>query len=572
MVATKTADRASTKELLRTAILKRAYVRGTDEPITLSESAAIRRDTWMFDFHRLLTDPTFLSGVATLFWEDHKSAYPFQVGGIEAAAVPILTSIGQHLVREAKKEDATTFFIRKSRKREGLMRMVEGIVMPGRPIILVDDILDTGKTCVRQLEVLRELGFAVRELWVLVQMRDDESYDFLRQRGIIIRHVFTLADFPELDIAPPLPHTLPRNNNYRAVWKWQDNKPNMSHILPKSNPCLDDRHVYMGTDGGAMVAIDQRTGKESWRYTIGVHTKGKAIFSSPVLTEDTVIFGGYDGNVYALNKENGKRRWVYSDADWIGSSPTIASDLGMVFVGLEFCLFNRRGGIAALDLKTGRRMWWYEMPAYTHASPTYLATPREVAIGSNDGVLYIFDAKTGSLRGQFTSGAPTVEELASGFTPYDIKEGVAYDGKRDYLIFGNKAGMVFVLDRKTAKERARFETGNAIFSTPLVYEGCAYVSSLDKHLYCYDLKSLSEKWRLHLGARVFSSPTVIQGSIVVGANTGRMTEINPRDGTEIAYVTVPERITNTPVYNPQSGHVFLPTAANELYCLERIHE
>jgi eukaryotic-like serine/threonine-protein kinase len=209
------------------------------------------------------------------------------------------------------------------------------------------------------------------------------------------------------------------------------------------------------------------------------------------------------------------------------------------------------------------------MPLFTHSSPLYIKKTRQVIIGSNDGTAYLFNAKTGKLVWQFATGEYSDEELRRGFSEHDIKESFAYDDKRDFIIFGNIGGNIYILDRKTGKEIFTYKADFGFYSTPLIYDNKLYMSSVDKHLYCIDLDKLELKWRWYGGARIFASPVEIEGSIYIGANTGRLTELDPETGKEISFITVPERITNKIVYNPKTKRFFLPTFANEIYCLEK---
>jgi len=82
----------------------------------------------------------------------------------------------------------------------------------------------------------------------------------------------------------------------------------------------------------------------------------KLIFSSPCLVENKYIcFGAYDGNLYLLDKETSKRKWVFMEADWIGSSPCHAKDLDLIFVGMEYGLWKKQGGVTAIYADTGEK-------------------------------------------------------------------------------------------------------------------------------------------------------------------------------------------------------------------------
>lgn len=564
-----TAARARVKD----AIIKEVYVRGEDEPIGDSATGAPRRSGWLFDFRRALMRPAFMHDVSTLFWEEYAQRYPFQVGGLEIAAVPLVTGIAQHLYQQGA-EDMTSFFIRKSRKKSGLMRMIEGTLMPGRPVILVDDIINSGSSFIRQIEVLEQLGYKVSEVWTILRFRDESYYTYFHTRGITLKTLFELNDFAQpLHVAnlTPTP-TPPRAHPYKGIWKFASDSPNHLYVVAKSDPAIDNERLYVGSDGGYFYALHLNDGTVAWTHRVGFSSKGKSIFSSPLLTSDLVIFGAYDGNVYALDKKTGKRRWVFFDADHVGSSPAIAPELGLVFVGLEFGLIKKRGGIAAIDVRTGKRAWADTHPAFTHATPYYIARHRQVVIGSNDGVVRLYAAKTGELVWSCPLGIADEDELRAGFSRFDIKDSFVYDEKRDLLICGTMDGSLCAIDRKTGKERFRFKARFGIYSSPALYRNTVIFNSLDKNTYCIDLDTFSEKWRAPAGARIFSAPLIIGDRVYVGANTGRLSELSAETGAVLSFITLTERITNKPAYDPRTERLYIPTYANEIYCFERTHE
>jgi outer membrane protein assembly factor BamB len=297
--------------------------------------------------------------------------------------------------------------------------------------------------------------------------------------------------------------------------------------------------------------------------------------------------------VYALDTATGRRRWVNFEADWVGSSPCIAPELGLLFIGTEFGLLKKRGGIMALDIQTGTKVWSVEMPAYTHSSPLYipgtLLSPASVLIGSNDGVARLFNAKKGTLMWEFATGTPSEQEIRAGFSAYDIKDSFAYSPTLNAVYFGNHTGDFFALNKKTGEKMWQAKAEFAFWSRPTLLDTLApknlghtfaervIASSLDKHVYCWDAATGKELWKWHAGARVFCAPTMWDepqkdGSsitrVLVGANTGRLTALDPETGKEVWFITVPERIVNAPVYNPKTQSLFVPTFANELYKFE----
>src|SRR3989344_657555 len=556
-------DLKKSRERLEKKIEAEAFVRASDAHI-VSPKGELRESGWLFDLRNILLRHDVMQDVAALFWQTLRERGRIQIGCIETAGALLAAAL-----IAAGPKGTTGFFIRKGRKKDGLMKTIEGTLSTEK-IVLVDDLMNSGKSLVRQVEVLEAQGHRVDAIWILVRFRDEEYYAYFKDKNIPIISLFTLDDFTATLGTKNLvvgEKKMP-TRSFTMLWKFESGKPAFFHVVPKSDPAIDEENVYMGSDDGVMWGLRQEDGSVAWSYRVGFHPEGKGIFSSPAVHDGVVYFVAYDGNVYALDAKTGNRKWISYEADWVGSSPAIAEDLGLLFVGLEFGLWRKRGGIVALDLKTGKKKWGYSMPLYTHSSPLYIPMHRQVVIGSNDGSAYLFDAQSGTLVWKFDTMVPG-EKSDAGFGKNDIKESFAYFEQHDVLVFGTIAGRVYFIDRTRGTERAVFSAGAGFYSTPLIVGDTAYIGSLDKYVYALDIKSGKEKWRWYGGARIFASPALIEGSIFIGANTGRCTELDPRTGEERSYLAMSERITNRVVYNPRTKRFFIPTHANEIYCVER---
>ena len=512
-------------------------------------------DAWIFDFRRVLLRGGVLDVIAELFWEKCKDKMPFQVGGVEVASIPLIAA----LVLKANEKGAPIngFFIRKSRKKTGLLRMIEG-ELNDEKIILIDDLINTGGSLVRQVEILNKLDKKVILVLTVLRFRNMEYYKYFHDMGIEVQSLFTLDDFANSlrvkNLVNKKDEPVPRP--FKAQWQFKSENPNYFYVVPKSAPIGDGKKVYFGADNGNFWAINQLDGSVSWKHRVLFGSQGKRIFSSPVIYEGLIYFGAYDGNFYALNKETGERKWVFMEADWIGSSPAIASDLGLIFVGLEFGLWKRRGGIVALDLESGQKKWECTMLGLTHSSPAYSEKHRTVVCGSNDFSVHGFDAQGGNPIWNYQTGG-------------EVKASFAFDEGRGLVAFGSFDKHIYVLNVKTGELVYKIETNEAIYSTPLIWENRLYVASLDKNLYTIDLNTGKILWKFATNGRIFASPEAIVGKIYIGSNDGRLYEIDPETGKNTAFFQATERITNKIAYNKETGRIFLPTFANEIYCLSK---
>jgi outer membrane protein assembly factor BamB/orotate phosphoribosyltransferase len=537
-------------EDLHEAIRSHAFVRSNEtDPIVGSETTG-RYDEWIFDFRALMLQAKWLDRYAEIFWELFEDRYPFQVGGMESASISLISAIVMKGHERGKRVNG--FFIRKSRKRQGLMRQVEG-VLTDEPVILVDDLINSGGTFDKQIQILRELNKKVSDVFVLLAFRDLASYGSLENDRVRLTALFTLEDFdlPLMQDAVGMPQ-----DPFDIIWHFKAPHPSYHLVVQKSAPVIDDKRVYIGCDDGIFRALEQKTGRVIWEFSVGSHPRGKGILSSPKLWKGVLYFGAYDGSVYALEAATGKKVWTYDDADWIGSSPDIAPDLGLVFIGLEFGLFKKRGGIVALDMQTGTRKWTTYHSELTHGSPLYIKEESLVIIGSNDGVLYAYDAQGGVLRWRYQ-------------TRGEIKTSATYDPARQLVLVGSMDGTLYALSaRDGVPVRAR-QTGAGIYSTPLIHAGTVYVASLDKNIYAINLETWKDRWLYATNGRIFATPALIKGTIWIGSNDGRLYGLDQKNGTLVGFFQATERIVNKIAYNEDTKRFFVPTQANEIYCIRK---
>lgn len=512
----------------------------------------------MFDFKSQGLSEVFLREYARRFWDAFENKYGtrIQIGGMETGAISLIAGVALCARRET---GVTSFYIRKSRKKSDLANSIEGELLPNVPIVLVDDIINFGVTARKQIKILEDLGHKVSALFVCLRFRDMSAYRDLSDKGIEIKSIFELNDFKDALpvknlISEPM---IPLPEKYAFDYKVTlTDKPNLYLVLPKSAPLLVGEYLYMGVDDGTFHCLHTEDGSSVWKYKVLFGTAGKRIFSSPAAYEDKILFGAYDGNLYCLNKLTGKREWVFTDADWIGSSPCVDTANGIVYIGLEFGLFKKHGGVAAIDIRTGKAKWKnYTMAGLTHASPAYSKKNNLVVCGCNDNYLYAFDARTGEIVWKFETGG-------------EVKYGAVFDEKRGLIIFGSMDASVYVLRSKDGALYHRFEARSGFYSTPVIVGECIVIGSLDKIVYCFNLVTKETQWTFETSGRIFASPLIDGESVFIGSNDGRLYELDIRTGKVRASVQLTERIVNKIQIERQADGkraLYIPTHTGELY-------
>ena len=115
----------------------------------------------------------------------------------------------------------------------------------------------------------------------------------------------------------------------------------------------------------------------------------------------------------------------------------------------------------------------------------------------------------------------------------------------------------------------KIQTYKPIYSNPVIWNDRLYMGLLDKRTVRIDLDTGAVVWEHWAHSRIFATPEFIDEHLYIGSNDGRLYELDPETGEELSFFQTTERIVNKIAYNPKTGRIFLPTYANELYCLKR---
>lgn len=509
---------------------------------------------YALDFRRVFLNSTFLNLIAEIFWDEFEDEYPFYVGGQETAAVPLVTAIMLKGVERGKPIES--FVIRKERKEYDLQKVIEGTIRKDKKIILVDDLINSGATVVRQVLLLKKAGFDVDKVFVLVRfsrMKISKELEFLEKEGKI-KNLFYLDEFGVKMNSPK--EVLA--NKYKVKWFFKGSKEPSFHLgITKSIPAFDNERVYLGSDEASFYALEKKSGKIAWKFQVGSPNLGKSISSSPLIFLEKIYFGSYDGNFYALEKKSGKVAWKFQEADYIHSSACVSERDGLIFVGLERNWRNKKGAIVALDHQTGEKKWEYSMKEYVPSSPAYFAKKGYVAIGCNDGCAYLFEAATGALKWKFQ-------------TEGSVKDSFSFAEEKDLIAFGSHDGNVYVLDLESGEQVKALKTEDKVQSTPLFYGKYLFASSTDKFIYAYDTTDFNLLWKRRFPARIFSSPKIALDRLFFGCNDGFVYGLEIKSGETISKFDLIEKVTNDVVYDKKDDVFFVSNYANEVYCLKEI--
>lgn len=116
---------------------------------------------------------------------------PQFVGGMTLGADPIACAIANHAARLGHSLDA--FTVRKRPKDHGTGRQIEGGLVPGARVVVVEDAVTTGASLLAALKVVERHGALVAGVLALVDRQEGGGQRMLEE-GYDFRAVFTAAE------------------------------------------------------------------------------------------------------------------------------------------------------------------------------------------------------------------------------------------------------------------------------------------------------------------------------------------------------------------------------------------
>lgn len=109
-----------------------------------------------------------------------------RIAGVPIAGIPFASQIAYNLKKPF-------LYIRKDIKLHGRERRVEGILVSGDKVLIVDDLLTTGLTLKNAVEAVRAEGGVVTDVVVFLD-RQEGGKEFLEQTGVKLHPLLSISE------------------------------------------------------------------------------------------------------------------------------------------------------------------------------------------------------------------------------------------------------------------------------------------------------------------------------------------------------------------------------------------
>lgn len=344
--------------------------------------------------------------------------------------------------------------------------------------------------------------------------------------------------------------------NEKADWRFDTGGPVFS------SPTVVDETVYIGSQRGAVYALDADTGEQIWQFETA-----ESVDSSPFVIDQPggdgadrlVLVGCDDTNLYAIDAQTGMREWQVETNGRVQGSPV---------VGAKRLFFTSdNDGLYAVDTASGERSWLSESQAVSYASPTVV----ENTVFVRGQKLWALNPRSGWQRWQFDLGSGT-------YSSPTVADGTVYVGDRERTGGPNSAGNLYAIDAKSGKQEWTFDTDEFIDSSPTVAGDTVYVggwktrfrSSDDDtrdtgSVFAVDTADGTRRWQFETDGRVLSSPTVADGVVFVGSWDGTVYGIDALTGEERVRLETGGRVSSSPTVT--DGTMYVGSNDGHVYAL-----
>ena len=158
-----------------------------------------QKSTYYFDGRLLSLDPEGAHLIAQALLPLLRRASAQAVGGPTMAAVPIVTAVALTSYLEGEGTPIAAFAVRRDAKSHGTQQQLEGPLIPGSRVAIVDDACTTGGSLLDAIGAAEAAGCEVALVAVILDRHQGGS-DELRRRGY--EFVALLEASPEGQVIP----------------------------------------------------------------------------------------------------------------------------------------------------------------------------------------------------------------------------------------------------------------------------------------------------------------------------------------------------------------------------------
>jgi orotate phosphoribosyltransferase len=165
---------------MRDRLIRLIYERAfkySEEPIFKLVSG--RMSNYYFNCKMVTLNPEGMYLIGNIVFDMIKDMKVKGIGGLTLGADPIADAVAYTSYLKEKPIEA--FVVRKSAKSHGTMQWIEGDVKAGDEVVIVDDVITTGKSTIEAITRAKEAGLEIVKVIALVD-RQEGGYENIMEQ------------------------------------------------------------------------------------------------------------------------------------------------------------------------------------------------------------------------------------------------------------------------------------------------------------------------------------------------------------------------------------------------------
>jgi outer membrane protein assembly factor BamB len=277
-----------------------------------------------------------------------------------------------------------------------------------------------------------------------------------------------------------------------------------------TSPVVHEGNLYFGGMDSVFYAVSVHDGAEIWRFkTDNPIQSNAAIFEGGILFES--------GNqLYALNFQ-GNLLWQFPlytepvtnqiDAwDFFHSSPNIVN--GNAYIGTE------QGWIYGVNVQTGAEVFKVQTPNQGTIRVMPVADENRLYTGDWIGILTCHDLNSGNVLWQYDTRTDGTYAWTNAIqTPLMVQDGRVF--------FAGRSGLAYALNSLTGEKLWTYsQAGVWIVGGTVIADGLIYYGSSNQSLlYALDIQTGQSSWNLGIDFRMWNAPLVSGDYLFFGARS-----------------------------------------------------
>jgi orotate phosphoribosyltransferase len=163
------------KERLGEIIIERSFKYSEDPPFTLASG---KKSNYYFNCKPTTLDPEGMNLIGAIVFDMLKDTDITATGGLTLGADPIANALS--VISYQKGKPIKSFIVRKDIKDHGTKSAIEGNVLSGEKVAIIDDVITTGASTITAIEQARKEGLKVELVITLIDREEGGKENILQ--------------------------------------------------------------------------------------------------------------------------------------------------------------------------------------------------------------------------------------------------------------------------------------------------------------------------------------------------------------------------------------------------------